>query len=162
MRRGLSVSSVSVGCSGHLQVNCTDAKQQFGKLIQGAHVKSLVLLALFVVLAGCSSVPSGSAGDWAGHRESGKASYYADKHQNMRTASGEPYKHDLPTAAHKQLPFGSMVKVTNTANGKSVVVRINDRGPFVRGRIIDLSKTAFSRIGSLSSGLLNVEIEVLR
>ena len=125
-------------------------------------MKILALLAFFVVLAGCSSVPSGPAGDWAGHHESGKASFYADKFQNRRTASGEPYRHDLPTAAHKKLPFGSMVKVTNTANGKSVVVRINDRGPFVRGRVIDLSKTAFSRIGSLSSGLLNVQIEVLR
>ncbi|WP_442908974.1 septal ring lytic transglycosylase RlpA family protein [Halopseudomonas sp.] len=120
------------------------------------------MLVLYLVLSGCSSVQPGAAGDWAGYKESGQASFYADKHQNMRTASGEPYRHDLPTAAHKKLPFGSMVKVTNTANGKSVVVRINDRGPFVRGRVIDLSKTAFSRIGSLSAGLLNVQIEVLR
>lgn len=125
-------------------------------------MRCLLLVVLFSILAGCSTAPKGPAGDWAGHKESGKASFYADKFQNRRTASGEPYRHDLPTAAHKKLPFGSMVKVTNTANGKSVVVRINDRGPFVRGRVIDLSKTAFSRIGSLSSGLINVRIEVLR
>ena len=72
------------------------------------------------------------------------------------------YRHDLSTAAHKKLPFGSVVKVTNTSNGKSVLVTINDRGPFVRGRVIDLSKSAFSRIGNTASGLLNVEIEVIR
>jgi len=126
------------------------------------NLKYLALVAVCLFISACSSMQPGAAGNWAGFEESGKASYYADKHQNMRTASGEPYRHDLDTAAHKKLPFGSIVRVTNTANGKSVTVRINDRGPFVRGRVIDLSKSAFSRIGNLSSGLLNVDIEVIR
>lgn len=116
----------------------------------------------FCILTGCSTVQSGAGGNWIGFTESGKASYYADKHQNRKTASGELYKHDLKTAAHKRLPFGSNVKVTNIKNGKSVIVKINDRGPFVKGRIIDLSKSAFRTIGNTSSGLINVKIEVLR
>ena len=126
-------------------------------------VKYLALLSfLLLMLAGCSTAQPRAAGDLAGYKESGQASFYADKHQNQRTASGALYRHDLSTAAHKKLPFGSVVKVTNTSNGKSVLVTINDRGPFVRGRVIDLSKSAFSRIGDTASGLLNVEIEVIR
>ncbi|WP_414730227.1 septal ring lytic transglycosylase RlpA family protein, partial [Zhongshania aliphaticivorans] len=71
------------------------------------------------------------------------------------------YKHELNTAAHRTLPFGSNVKVTNISNSKSVVVRINDRGPFVKGRIVDLSKSAFDAIGNTYSGLIEVEIEVI-
>lgn len=99
--------------------------------------------------------------DWIGFTESGQASYYADKYQNRKTASGEPYKSELKTAAHKRLPFGSRVKVKNTENDKSVIVEINDRGPFAKGRIIDLSKSAFDSIGDRSSGLIDVKIEVL-
>jgi rare lipoprotein A len=66
------------------------------------------------------------------------------------------------TAAHKTLPFGSEVKVTNLNNGKSVTVRINDRGPFVKGRIIDLSRAAFSQIANLDRGVVKVEIRVVK
>ena len=125
-------------------------------------MKNLILIVLLLIVAGCSTTQPGAAGNWAGYKEKGQASFYADRHQNQKTASGQPYRHDLSTAAHKKLPFGSVVKVTNTSNGKSVVVTINDRGPFVRGRVIDLSKSAFSRIGNTSAGLLNVEIEVIR
>ena len=84
--------------------------------------------------------------------------------QGSRTGflRGELYKAGRKTAAHRTLPFGSQVKVTNVRNGKSVVVRINDRGPFVRGRVIDLSRSAFASIGDVSAGLLNVRIEVIR
>jgi rare lipoprotein A len=120
-------------------------------------------VALFVLaVASCSKMPTGDGGNWVGYTESGQASFYADKFQNRKTASGEPYRHNLETAAHKKMPFGSIVKVTNKNNGRSVIVRINDRGPFVKGRVIDLSKSAFSRIGSLSSGLVNVKINVIR
>jgi rare lipoprotein A len=95
------------------------------------------------------------------YRESGKASYYAMKYQNRKTASGERLNQWSKTAAHKKLPFGTIVKVTNIKNGKSVVVKINDRGPFVKGRIIDLTRLAFSSIGDLDSGIINVEIEVV-
>jgi rare lipoprotein A len=97
----------------------------------------------------------------AGYQESGKASYYAMKYQNRKTASGERFDQWSNTAAHKKLPFGTRVRVTNIKNGKSVVVRINDRGPFVKGRIIDLSRSAFSSIGDLKSGVIKVRIEVI-
>lgn len=126
------------------------------------NLRKVGVIALFGLFAGCSSVQPGAGSDWTGFTERGQASYYADKFQNRKTASGAVYRHELHTAAHKQLPFGSTVKVTNTTNGKSVVVEVNDRGPFVEGRIIDLSKSAFSRIGSTSLGLINVKIEVLR
>nr|WP_319021332.1 septal ring lytic transglycosylase RlpA family protein [Pseudomonas sp. FME51] len=115
------------------------------------------------MISGCSSTPrSGVGGNWVGHMESGQASFYADRYQNRKTASGEPYKAGQNTAAHRTLPFGSQVRVTNVRNGKSVVVRINDRGPFVRGRVIDLSRSAFASIGDTSAGLLSVRIEVIR
>lgn len=126
-------------------------------------VKVLATLLLLALVAGCSIAPkSGAGGKWVGHKESGQASYYADKFQGRKTASGEPYKHSQKTAAHRTLPFGSQVKVTNLSNGKSVVVRINDRGPFVRGRVIDLSRSAFASIGNTRDGLLKVRIEVVR
>lgn len=93
--------------------------------------------------------------------QSGKASYYADRYQGRSTASGEPYDKNAMTAAHRKLAFGTRVRVTNTTNGKSVVVRINDRGPFAKGRVIDLSRAAFSRIGNTAEGLLPVTVEVL-
>lgn len=121
-----------------------------------------LIFAISWLLAGCSTTQPGGADNRAGFSESGQASFYADLHQNRKTASGELYRHGLKTAAHKTLPFGTRVKVTNIQNGKSVIVKINDRGPFVRGRIIDLSKSSFSRIGNTSSGLINVTIEVIR
>ncbi|WP_020587737.1 septal ring lytic transglycosylase RlpA family protein [Desulfobacter curvatus] len=95
------------------------------------------------------------------YSEIGKASFYADKFQSRKTASGEPFNQKAKTAAHRQLPFGTKVKVTNKKNKKSVIVTINDRGPFVKGRIIDLSKFAFSRIGNTRDGTLNVEIQIV-
>lgn len=121
----------------------------------------LIIVLAAVTIFGCSSFQPKNAGDWMGYTESGEASYYANKHQLRKTASGELYKHELKTAAHKVLPFGSKVKVTNIENGKSVVVKVNDRGPFVRGRIIDLSKSAFGSIGNTSQGVLDVRIEVI-
>ena len=89
----------------------------------------------------------------------GLASYYADKYQGRRTSSGEVFDQQKLTAAHKSLPFGTKLKVTNPDNGRSVVVTINDRGPFVRGRVIDLSKAAASKIGLISKGVGTVVIE---
>ncbi|RBP75930.1 rare lipoprotein A [Shewanella putrefaciens] len=130
--------------------------------IRQFNVVKLFVLALLSFLAGCSSMQTDENGNWVAFTEAGQASFYGDKHQNKQTASGELYKHKLKTAAHKKLPFGSSVKVTNVDNGKSVIVKINDRGPFVRGRIIDLSKSAFSSIGNTSSGLIDVKIEVIK
>ena len=121
----------------------------------------LFLFSFSLLLVGCSTIQSDS-GDRIGFTEYGQASYYSDRHQNNKTANGDLYQHNLKTAAHKTLPFGAHVKVTNTANGKSVIVNINDRGPFVKGRIIDLSKSAFSSIGNISAGIIEVKIEVVR
>ena len=93
--------------------------------------------------------------------QSGNASYYADKFEGRTTANGEKYKHSKLTAAHKVLPFGTEVKVTNTKNNKSIVVRINDRGPFVEGRIIDLSKSAAEKLDFIHEGIANVTIEIV-
>ncbi|MFQ2588427.1 septal ring lytic transglycosylase RlpA family protein [Aeromonas caviae] len=125
-------------------------------------VQKGLLASLCLLLAACSSQPdAGSAGNWRGYTQTGLASYYADRYHNKRTASGEPYQRHANTAAHMELPFGALVRVTNLANDKSVVVRVNDRGNFPRGRIIDLSKAAFSAIGNPRSGLIKVRIEVL-
>lgn len=93
-------------------------------------------------------------------QEKGKASYYADKFEGKSTASGQIYQHHLKTAAHPTLPFGTFVKVTNILNNKTVVVIINDRGPFAKGRIIDLSKSAAREIGGIRLGIFEVEVEV--
>lgn len=93
--------------------------------------------------------------------QTGKASFYADKFEGRPTASGEKYKHSKLTAAHKSLPFGTKVKVTNVANSQSVEVIINDRGPYVDGRIIDLSKSAAEKLGFISQGLAEVQVEVI-
>ena len=90
--------------------------------------------------------------------ETGKASFYADKFNGRQTASGEIFRQNKRTAAHKILPFGTKVRVTNTANGKTVKVRINDRGPFVAGRIIDLSKKAARKINMVNAGVVSVKI----
>lgn len=90
----------------------------------------------------------------------GKASYYADRFHGRLTANGERFNMHEMTAAHKSLPFGSMVRVTNLTNGKKVVVRINDRGPYIKGRIIDLSKGAAKEIGLIKKGVSKVKLEV--
>ncbi|MES2733674.1 MAG: septal ring lytic transglycosylase RlpA family protein [Bacteroidota bacterium] len=87
------------------------------------------------------------------------ASYYANKFAGRKTASGEKYRKSKKTAAHQTLPFGTRVKVTNLANGRTVKVRINDRGPFAKGRIIDLSKSAARKVGLLQAGVAKVKLE---
>lgn len=126
-------------------------------------LKTLVVILISTFLYGCSSVlPTGaSSGYRPGYVETGKASFYANVHQSKKTASGEIYAHKLNTAAHKTLPFGTKVRVTNIENGKTVVVKINDRGPFVKGRILDLSRSAFSSVANTSSGIIKVKIEVI-
>ena len=91
----------------------------------------------------------------------GVASYYGAELAGHRTASGERFDPGQLTAAHRTLPLGSKVRVTNAANGKSVIVRINDRGPFHGGRIIDLSKSAASQIGLVARGSGRVDLAVL-
>ncbi|MEQ5786357.1 septal ring lytic transglycosylase RlpA family protein [Erythrobacter sp. NFXS35] len=92
---------------------------------------------------------------------SGSASYYASKFHGRRTASGEAFDNGAMTAAHRTLPFGSLVRVTNPATGESVTVRINDRGPFSRGRVIDVSRAAAEELGLVASGHADVELELI-
>ena len=96
-----------------------------------------------------------------GQVQTGKASFYADKFEGNPTASGEKYKHSKLTAAHRSLPFGTRVRVTNLGNEKTVDVVVNDRGPFVDGRVIDLSKSAAEKLDFINAGLAEVRVEVL-
>lgn len=93
--------------------------------------------------------------------QTGEASWYGERHHGLLTASGETYDMNELTAAHPSLPLGSKVLVTNLKNGKSVQVRINDRGPHVNGRIIDLSYAAAKQLGAVSGGTIPVRLQVI-
>lgn len=95
------------------------------------------------------------------HREKGTATFYHNKFHGRRTASGEAYSKHAFTAAHRTFPFGTWVRVINERNGRSVVVRVNDRGPWTRKRVIDLSRAAAEEIGMVKSGLAAVSLEVV-
>ena len=95
----------------------------------------------------------------AGQTQRGIASYYSKKATGSRTASGERLHHDSLTCAHRTYPFGTLLKVTNPASGRTVVVRVTDRGPFSRGRIIDLSWGAARQLGILTQGIASVVVE---
>jgi len=122
-------------------------------------VRSAVLIALLLVFfqAGCSTLSPGRDGS-----QKGLASWYGNEYQGRATASGEPFDQNAMTAAHKKYPFQTIVKVKNLKNGRTVDVRITDRGPFVRGRIIDLSKGAAQRIDMLRDGVVPVQVKVLK
>lgn len=94
--------------------------------------------------------------------QSGQGSYYADKFRGRPTASGTPYRPSKLTAAHNTLPFGTRIRVTNTRTGRSVKVTVNDRGPHVKGRIVDLSKRAARKIGLVDAGVAPVRLKVVR
>ena len=91
--------------------------------------------------------------------QTGKASYYSKKWTGHRTSNGERVHHDSMTCAHRTYPYGTLLRVTNQRNGRQVVVRVNDRGPFSRGRIIDLSWGAAKAIGMLVAGVVPVTVE---
>ena len=91
--------------------------------------------------------------------QTGKASFYAIKFSGRKTASGERLHHDSLTCAHRTYPFGTQLKVTNPSNGRSVIVRVTDRGPYVKGRIIDLSVRAARELGIISQGIAPVIVE---
>jgi rare lipoprotein A len=93
--------------------------------------------------------------------EFGLASWYGDYHHGLETATGERFDQWALTAAHRTLPFGSHVEVTNVANGRHVRVRVNDRGPHVDGRVVDLSRAAAARIGAVGAGIVRVRVRSL-
>jgi rare lipoprotein A len=93
--------------------------------------------------------------------QTGVASYYGPGFHGRRTANGERFDMNAMTAAHRTLPFGTLLKVTNLDNGQSAIVRVNDRGPFIKGRVLDLSVAAAKQIGSKHSGTASVKIELV-
>ncbi|MGB3454251.1 MAG: septal ring lytic transglycosylase RlpA family protein [Moheibacter sp.] len=119
-------------------------------------VVTFVLLIGFIAFGG-ASVFNGIKG----LSGSGKASWYGNQFHGKKTASGDVYNMHEYTAAHKTLPFGTKVKITNQKNGKSVIVEVNDRGPFVKSREFDLSRAAFNEIGNTNSGVISIDYEVI-
>jgi rare lipoprotein A len=109
-----------------------------------------------LMLASCATTPAPTTE--SGGAEVGIASYYADRFHGRQTASGERYDRNAYTAAHRRLPFGTKVQVTRLDTGSSVEVRINDRGPFVKGRVIDLSYAAAKKLGMLRRGVVRVRV----
>ncbi|MFQ5529644.1 MAG: septal ring lytic transglycosylase RlpA family protein [Gemmatimonadota bacterium] len=124
-------------------------------------LKYCVLVGTTAAMAACSTNPPPMVAVDADWEEVGEASWYGPGFHGNRTASGEVYDMEALTAAHKRLPFGARVRVFNMDNGRETQVRINDRGPFARGRIIDLSRAAARDIGMLGSGTARVRISVL-
>ncbi len=115
--------------------------------------------ALLLLMLHCNGLPDKKVDTV--YSELGKASWYGPGFQGKITASGEKFDMNKLTAAHKVLEFGTIVRVTNINNKKKVIVKINDRGPFTKNRIIDLSKKAAERIDMLKTGIADVKIEVI-
>jgi 3D (Asp-Asp-Asp) domain-containing protein len=123
--------------------------------------KSILMLSI-LALSACMTVPKGLGGYDTGHVEQGIASWYGGYFHGRTTASGVIYDQFKMTAAHRLLPLGSVVRVTNAENGRQVEVMINDRGPFIKGRIIDLSYAAAQHLGAVELGTLPVLVEVIQ
>lgn len=123
------------------------------------YVPGTALLAVLIFMTACAGAPRRGE---AFRTQEGLASFYGRKFQGRLTASGERYDMYRLTAAHPSLPFGTRVRVTHLENGRYVTVRINDRGPFIAGRIIDLSYRAARELGMIQQGLARVRVEVLR
>ena len=117
-----------------------------------------------LLASGCTTTkPSrpAAAAPAPGTRIIGLASWYGQKHQGHATASGEAFDMNKPTAAHRTMPFGTRLRVTNVATGRSVVVRVNDRGPWTNDRVLDVSLAAARTLGMVGEGVTRVEIVVL-
>jgi rare lipoprotein A len=124
----------------------------------------IAVVALAATLGGCATARGPAAPRSAapsGTVETGEASWYGERHQGRRTANGERFDMYRLTAAHPSLPLGTKVLVTNLQNGRSVEVRVNDRGPTVAGRIIDLSYAAAQRLGAIAAGTIPVSVRVV-
>ena len=117
-------------------------------------------LVLFFVLTGCATGRA-SHSRIEGSALSGEASWYGHPHHGRRTASGEIYDMNKMTAAHRTLPLGTRVLVTNRENGRTVEVRINDRGPFRKNRVLDLSYAAARSLGAVGEGVIPVTLKIL-
>ncbi|MFN3305865.1 MAG: septal ring lytic transglycosylase RlpA family protein [Candidatus Kapaibacteriota bacterium] len=135
--------------------------------MQSHYCKIISILAIAYVITSCSSAiifnsqthPKSNATNK--YVEIGLASYYSDSFTGKKTASGSIYNPNEMTAAHPSLPLGSLIKVTNLDNKREVVVIVNDRGPFVSGRIVDLSKAAAKALDFIEKGVIRVKIELI-
>lgn len=128
---------------------------------QTQQVLALVLGTACLLLGACSWVPKGETGLDVGIKDRGIASWYGEQFHGKQAANGEIFDMRALTAAHRTLPLGSIVRVVNLTNGKHVRVRINDRGPYVNGRILDLSQAAADRLGMMQHGLSVIQLEVI-
>lgn len=135
-------------------------------------MKKIILISIATIfLASCSSAVRFTSSNSVKYTDNnaevltvmyGKASYYGPEFDGRKTANGETFNNREYTAAHKSLPFGTMVKVTNISNNKFVIVKINDRGPFVAGRVIDLSRIAAEQLDMIRDGVIDVKLEILK
>ncbi len=133
------------------------------KLQMKTHTRLPLIVVLFCnMLVSCSRKLHDAGSSLPGHgrlmMETGKASYYGDEFDGRQTANGEIFHENRLSAAHRTLPFGTVILVKNLSNGKTVKLRVNDRGPFVKGRIVDLSKEAARRLDMIVQGVVNVEL----
>jgi len=126
--------------------------------------RAAIAVAVVALATGCAGRQHTAAGvpEPGGDAELGLASYYADALRGRPTASGAPYDPAAFTCAHRSHPFGTRLRVTELAHGRSVVVTVNDRGPFVAGRVIDLSRAAAVSLGIIGPGVARVRVERLR
>lgn len=130
---------------------------------KSAHLRLSYFVAFIlslILLASCTSTAP-SHGQ-RGYTEEGKASYYSRKLQGRKMANGEPYKRNKLTAAHRTLPLGTKVKVTSLQTHKTVKVKITDRGPYAKGRVVDLSEAAARKLGYINAGVVPVKVKVIR
>ncbi len=118
-------------------------------------IARILYAAALLALASCASSKNAFV-------QTGQGSYYADKFAGRPTASGVPYRPGQMTAAHNTLPFGTLIQVTNVRNGRSVKVTVNDRGPHVKGRIVDVSKKAARQLDIVEAGVVPVQLKVLK
>lgn len=130
------------------------------KIFKKTEFKVLFLIVI-ALITGLAQANAQNKSRVAKTQQTGKASFYSKRATGARTSNGERLHHDSLTCAHKTHPFGTLLKVTNPSNGKEVVVRVTDRGPFKRGRIIDLSWGAAKELGMLTQGVAMVKVEVV-
>lgn len=139
-------------------VNEPPARFQWRRRHSVASIAALLAVAIVFFATGRAPAPTPGVGDPI---QRGLASWYGSRFHGKPTAEGEPFNMNALTAAHRSLPLGTRVRVTHLENGRSVVVRINDRGPYKRGVIIDLSRRAANQIGMVQQGRAQVQVEVV-
>ncbi|WP_242583083.1 septal ring lytic transglycosylase RlpA family protein [Hymenobacter telluris] len=129
-----------------------------------AFARRLLFSPSFMVgaLLGLASLLGACSGGKSAFTQSGQGSYYADKFEGRKTASGTRYRANKLTAAHNTLPFGTVIRVTNQRTHRSVKVKVTDRGPHAKGRIVDLSRKAARRIGMVDTGVAPVQLKVVK